>query len=77
MQSSCSSHDIKQQMDFENYTNSSHSYDETRIHIGIEVVLGCFVTARTKPLHEQVILDAGCGTGNYLEAIVDKVGRCV
>ena len=62
--------------DYENYSVTSHSYDTTRQPIGLEVILGCFAATNTRPLHEQTILDAGCGTGNYLQAIHDKVGTC-
>ena len=62
--------------EYENYSVTSHSYDTTRQPIGLEVILGCFAATNTRPLHEQVILDAGCGTGNYLQAIHDKVGIC-
>ncbi len=62
--------------EYENYSVTSHSYDTTRKPIGLEVILGCFAATDTRPLHEQAILDAGCGTGNYLQAIHDKVGIC-
>jgi len=61
---------------YENYSVTSQSYDTTRRPIGVEIILGCFAASNTRPLHEQVILDAGCGTGNYLQAIQDKVGVC-
>lgn len=48
---------------YENYQNTSKSYDTTRIPIWIEILLGCFET-NPCPLLEQVILDGGCGTGN-------------
>ncbi len=63
-------------MDYENYSVTSQNYDMTRRPIGIEILLGCFAATGTRPLHEQVILDAGCGTGNYLQAIHRKVGAC-
>ena len=62
--------------EYENYSVTSHSYDTTRQPIGLEVILGCFAATNTRPLHEQIILDAGCGTGNYLQAIHNKVGIC-
>jgi ubiquinone/menaquinone biosynthesis C-methylase UbiE len=62
--------------EYENYSVTSHLYDTTRQPIGLEVILGCFAATNTRPLHEQTILDAGCGTGNYLQAIHDKVGTC-
>ncbi len=62
--------------EYENYSVTSQSYDTTRQSIGLEIILGCFAATDTRPLHEQVILDAGCGTGNYLQAIHHKVGIC-
>ncbi|MEQ9358101.1 class I SAM-dependent methyltransferase [Coleofasciculus chthonoplastes] len=58
--------------EYENYQNTSKSYDTTRIPIGIEILLGCFAT-NPRPLLEQVILDGGCGTGNYIQALKSKV----
>lgn len=51
---------------YENYSITSRSYDTTRQPIGLEIILGCFAATPTRLLHEQVILDAGYGTGNYL-----------
>ncbi len=58
--------------DFENYNDTSKNYDNTRGAAGVEIVLGCFA-ASDIPLSEQTILDAGCGTGNYIEQIQPKV----
>ena len=59
--------------EYEDYHETSKSYDETRHPVAVEVVLGCFAMA-SRPLHEQIILDGGCGTGNYIAAVKDKVG---
>ncbi len=58
--------------EYENYQDTSKSYDTTRIPIGVEILLGCFATT-PRPLPEQVILDGGCGTGNYIQALKNKV----
>jgi len=58
---------------FENYHDTSKSYDQTRTPIGIEIVLGCLAST-PRPLSEHRILDAGCGTGNYIQALKGKVG---
>ena len=61
-------------VEFENYQETSQTYDTTRIPIGLEIVLGCFAST-PRPLQEQSILDGGCGTGNYLQALQSKVDR--
>ncbi len=60
--------------EYEDYQESSRNYDNTRVPIGLEILLGCFVST-PRLLQEQTILDAGCGTGNYIEALKGKVGR--
>jgi ubiquinone/menaquinone biosynthesis C-methylase UbiE len=62
------------QIEFENYHETSKRYDKTRAPIGIEILLGCFAST-PRALTEQRILDAGCGTGNYLHALKEKVNR--
>jgi ubiquinone/menaquinone biosynthesis C-methylase UbiE len=59
---------------YENYTDKSRNYDKTREPVGTEIVVGCFAHAPT-PLDRMVVLDAGCGTGNYSRAMLDYVGR--
>lgn len=59
---------------FENYTQTSKHYDLTRQPVGLEIILGA-LAASAKPLAQQTVLDAGCGTGNYAIELADKVGR--
>src|SRR5918997_1276685 len=59
---------------YENYTQKSRNYDKTREPVGTEISIGCFAHAPV-PLDRAVILDAGCGTGNYSRAMLDYVGR--
>ena len=59
---------------YENYTHKSRNYDKTREPVGTEIFVGCFAHAPV-PLDRAVVLDAGCGTGNYSEAMLDYVGR--
>ncbi|MFQ5776112.1 MAG: class I SAM-dependent methyltransferase [Kiloniellaceae bacterium] len=59
---------------FEDYDRTSRHYDRTRVPVGAEIILGC-LARHAKPLNELAVLDAGCGTGAYSRAIVDRVGR--
>lgn len=59
---------------FENYTNTSENYDLTRQPVGLELIFGALACG-SRPLGEQTVLDAGCGTGNYLPALASKVAR--
>lgn len=58
---------------FENYQETSKKYDTTRVSIGTEILLGCFAST-PRSLSQQTILDGGCGTGNYIESLKEKVG---
>jgi ubiquinone/menaquinone biosynthesis C-methylase UbiE len=59
---------------YENYTQKSRNYDKTREAIGIEVIVGCFALAPVS-LEKMVVLDAGCGTGSYSQALLDHVDK--
>lgn len=59
---------------YEDYTATSGAYDGTRSAHGIELVLGCLATGATA-LADAVVLDAGCGTGNYSAAVLPHVAR--
>jgi ubiquinone/menaquinone biosynthesis C-methylase UbiE len=59
---------------YEDYQQKSRNYDKTREPVGTEITVGCFAHAEV-PLDQMVVLDAGCGTGNYSEAMLDYVGR--
>jgi ubiquinone/menaquinone biosynthesis C-methylase UbiE len=59
---------------FETYDETSRHYDKTRVPVGAEILLGC-LARHAKPLHELNVLDAGCGTGAYSQAIIGAVGR--
>ncbi len=60
--------------EFEDYSRTSKRYDQTRVPVGLEIILGCF-TAGSVPLTEQHVLDGGCGTGNYLDGLRGRVGH--
>ncbi len=59
---------------YEDYRRTSRHYDQTRVPIGIEIILGC-LSRVGRPLAELTVLDAGCGTGAYTLAMIDHVGR--
>ena len=66
-------------MEFEPYTNTSKTYDELRNAIGIESLeyaIQLSSNSQGIPLKELRLLDVGCGTGNYIDAVKDKVGFC-
>ena len=59
---------------YEDYTRKSGNYDKTREPVGTEILVGCFAHAPV-PLERTVVLDAGCGTGSYSDALLGYVGR--
>jgi ubiquinone/menaquinone biosynthesis C-methylase UbiE len=59
---------------YEDYTRTSSNYDKTREPVGTEILVGCFAHAPV-PLDQTVVLDAGCGTGSYSDALLHYVGR--
>jgi ubiquinone/menaquinone biosynthesis C-methylase UbiE len=58
---------------YANYALDSDSYDTTRIPVGVDTILAC-LTRTPIPLNQQVLLEAGCGTGNYLHALHPHLG---
>jgi len=60
-------------IEYENYDRTSVSYNETRTPIGLPIILE-HLAATPVPLGEQAVLDAGCGTGNYLAPLHGQVG---
>ena len=59
---------------FENYTSTSENYDLTRQPVGLELIFGALACG-SRSLGEQTVLDAGCGTGNYLATLAGKMAR--
>jgi SAM-dependent methyltransferase len=59
---------------YENYSVTSAHYDATREPIGVEIILGCLARGG-RPLAEQTLVDAGCGTGSYTRALLEHVAR--
>ena len=58
---------------YEDYGTASGSYDDTRVAVGTEILLGAFAGGGV-PLSEIDLLDAGCGTGTYADAVATHVG---
>ena len=57
--------------EYEDYKATSGQYDETRKRVGV-----AFITEALKsvgPMDEHALLDAGCGTGTYIDAFKDRV----
>lgn len=61
---------------YANYTVASEDYDKTRIPVGVDAIVSCFERTGV-PLNEQRVLEAGCGTGNYLQALRPDLGSLV
>lgn len=59
---------------YENYSATSSHYDATREPIGVEIILGCLASGG-RPIGEQILVDAGCGTGSYTRALLEHVAR--
>ncbi|MFT5470501.1 MAG: ubiquinone/menaquinone biosynthesis C-methylase UbiE [Verrucomicrobiales bacterium] len=60
-------------MEYEDYDSTSVSYNDTRTPIGLPIILE-HLTATPVALGEQTVLDAGCGTGNYLAELNGQFG---
>lgn len=61
---------------YADYDSISKTYDQSRKPVGIEIIMG-FLASMSKPLNELVVLDAGCGTGNYAMRLREKIARVV
>jgi len=59
---------------YANYAFASEDYDKTRVPVGVGTILSCLARSGV-PLNEQTVLEAGCGTGNYLQAPRPYLGR--
>ena len=57
---------------YEDYKNTSSFFDKTRSALGIDIIVK-ELKSSTKPLNKQVVVDAGCGTGLYSEALINEV----
>ena len=62
---------------YEDYTSTSSTYDGYRRPIGLDIITNALTAnASLRGKHspsEFLLLDAGCGSGNYLKALVPQV----
>jgi 2-aminoethylphosphonate-pyruvate transaminase len=61
-------------VEYEDYNDTSGSYDNTRVPIGVPIVLD-FLASTPTALSEQTVLDAGCGTGTCLAELHGRIGK--
>jgi ubiquinone/menaquinone biosynthesis C-methylase UbiE len=59
---------------YENYSEVSKHYDETRVPIGAEILVGALALLKQARAPTR-LLDAGCGTGAYAELALPHVDR--
>jgi ubiquinone/menaquinone biosynthesis C-methylase UbiE len=59
---------------YENYSEVSKHYDQTRVPIGAEIFIGALALLRQSCPHIR-LLDAGCGTGSYAALALPYVDR--
>jgi SAM-dependent methyltransferase len=57
---------------YQDYSEASQSYDETREAVGAEIIIGALSLGRV-PLADTELLDAGCGTGSYAALLAPHV----
>lgn len=65
--------------EYEDYTSTSHKYDELRKPIGLDSLDNALTVAAQAAgctVSELNLLDVGCGTGNYINVLKHKVGSC-
>ena len=60
---------------YENYHKTSQVYDKTRTAGGVDIIRRALAEGAL-PLKDQVLVDAGCGTGLYSDAFVNEV-KCI
>jgi ubiquinone/menaquinone biosynthesis C-methylase UbiE len=61
---------------YESYSETAKAYDITRVPVGLSILIERFNTSSIALAH-QCVLDVGCGTGNYLDALKETVGLLV
>jgi 2-aminoethylphosphonate-pyruvate transaminase len=66
--------EIEDPIEYENYDSTSGSYDQTRVPLGLPIILDYLASTPTA-LSQQTVLDAGCGTGSCLAALRGQIGK--
>jgi len=61
-------------VEYEDYDSTSGSYDQTRVPVGLPIILE-FLASTPVVLSEQTVLDAGCGTGSCLAQLRGRIGK--
>ncbi len=61
-------------VEYEDYNSTSGSYDDTRVPVGLPIILD-FLASTPTALSEQTVLDAGCGTGSCLAELRGRIGK--
>ena len=59
---------------FENYQHVSRLYDNTRTAVGVDIIRNQLQNSEL-PINKQLLVDAGCGTGQYSAALVKNVRK--
>ena len=59
---------------FENYQHVSPFYDNTRTAVGVDIIRNQLENGEL-PINQQLLVDAGCGTGLYSAALVKNVRK--
>ena len=59
---------------YENYSKTSDVYDNTRSADGVEIIHQALGQSKI-PINEQILVDAGCGTGLFSSKMISHVKR--
>ena len=59
---------------FENYQHVSPFYDNTRTAVGVDIIRNQLENGEL-PINQQLLVDAGCGTGLYSATLVKNVRK--